>query len=817
MHVDLEASTVKSPGDGPPVAHLVGGAYLPADSDDGGFEGIELQLDVDLAMLLGAFFPERLVRKMLSGGKRKNRPAGASYADGRLQVWAQTTTKKGKTFRIEAGWSLARLVTMLMALDEVGDHPSLLVPDELGGTFATNDWRLSFRGSSKKVDRGGSSIRVAKTPLASLLDPRVAAHATLYLNLDVDELGRRLGAAIAHNSYVDLASVSLVIDGTGGGKPVSYAVTLGVSPKAAIDLVSLLPGGQPVRVGKAILDIVQDPGATADEVVYTSGALVDLMKETIADPQSALFDPRGMTAGDSAGLVYIGFSADTRTCLQMYRTAKRLRRAGVISGGIPRVADKVHDYFAADPDGVRQMIQWVSEHSDKELRKLGKTRKQAGNDEAMQAFARWYSQLPGELKQELARLDALADRLGMQFSAAGLHDGFNPGDAATRLRNLREAIARIEAGAEAAQVLRDLGGRGGDDAEARAKARQVYQQRLHADRPDGDGAEHPAHGDNAGGRDGHQGAAVDLNHLSTEELRALVRDGSVVVRRSGAKPRLVQVSAADRARAGTLLVRRLGVVGEGPQTAEQALEQANFAEELTKAQEKAGAMGLSYAALVRALEENPKWARKHGQGPDAFGASGMRANSVDYAILHRYLAAGLRPPGRRYRRHGDGKEIARGSRRRPRDGRRGDDEAAPCPADLGGAGPDAEPRLLGREGRAAAARARRRRRAAELLEGACPPGGRADAGDPRRAAGAEADQRAGRARYLSLLAGLPRGVHRRGREPRVTAGSGGGPGGTVCVLARRARAGPGVRRAAGDATDSVGHGDRLRARRAEAR
>lgn len=634
LHVDLDASTVTATDDGAPKAHLIGGAYLPADHDDGGFEGTVLELDVDLAMLLRAFFPDRLVQRMLSRSKQKHRPAGATFEDGRVEVWAQTTSKKGKTFRIEAGWSIARLVTMLMALDDVLDHPSLLVPDQLTGTFASRDWRLTFRGSKSKADRSGSAIQVAKTPLASLLDPRIAKHATLYLNLDVDELGRRLGSAIAHNSYVDLASVRMVIDSASGGKPVSYAVTLGVSPKAAIDLIALLPGGQPIRVGKAILDIVQDPGSTADEVIYTSDALVDLMKDTILDPQSALFDPRGMTLGDLAGLVYIGFSADTRRCLQMYRAAKRLRRAGVISGGIPRVADKVHDYFAADPESVRQMIQWVAEHSDKELRKLGKMRKQANNDEALRAFAGWYSQLPGELKQELGRLDALAEHLGIQFSAAGLQRGFNPGDAATRLRNLRQAIARIEAGAEAAQVLRELGGAGVGDTEAHAKARDTYQSRMR-DETARDGDSHPgAAPDHAQAERGDgAGAGVDVSQLSTSDLRALVRDGSVVVRHPGARPKLVRVDANDRARAGKLLASRLGVIGSGPESPEEALELARYAAELAKAEARAGAMGLDYPALARAIQENPRWVRKHGQGPDAFGAGNLSADSVDYAIF----------------------------------------------------------------------------------------------------------------------------------------------------------------------------------------
>lgn len=257
-------------------------------------DGRELALTLDLEALLAHLVPHH--RKWAT--KDQVKQPGKSHVTAALDVSPEgvemeaglnydTASGKHRELDLKVGWSLDQIIDIVTNLQEDKDgslklSAGQLVPERIEGSFATDKFQVTF--AKEKGHGSDYSCKVDDVPglptlLGAILDPETLAQSTLNLVFpSTDDLKAQLKQAVATGkAYVPLVGCAIGVPVAGSQEQTFYKVTFAVAPAAFRKLLYLIPAaGEILKAIDTVLDIVSDPIGTAQALVNTPEALLDM-------------------------------------------------------------------------------------------------------------------------------------------------------------------------------------------------------------------------------------------------------------------------------------------------------------------------------------------------------------------------------------------------------------------------------------------------------------------------------------------------------------------------------------------------------------
>ncbi|MEO9157022.1 MAG: hypothetical protein ABI591_15525 [Kofleriaceae bacterium] len=276
------------------------------DVDDAAITGgREIALTLDLEALLAHLMPSS--RKWQNKEQVKH-ASGTSFSaslgitedldhDGKqgdagveMSAALHHETKNGKhrDLELDVGWSIDQIIDVLLHMQEGKDggmtlSAGQLIPQRIHGSFATDRFRVDFGndGHASKYNCAVADVPGMSTLLGSVLDPESIKGSTLNLNLpSAGDIKDQIKKAISlHAAYIPIVGCSLGVPTTDPEHPKYYEITFSVAPAAFKKLLYLIPlAGEILKAVDTLLDVVSDPIGTAEAVINTPEALLDMVE-----------------------------------------------------------------------------------------------------------------------------------------------------------------------------------------------------------------------------------------------------------------------------------------------------------------------------------------------------------------------------------------------------------------------------------------------------------------------------------------------------------------------------------------------------------
>ncbi|MEM7159325.1 MAG: S8 family serine peptidase [Myxococcota bacterium] len=643
VRVDAARGQIEEDG-GATALKLRAAVYRPTTE---GYTGAELKLDVDFASLVGKFLGNRTVQKVRAkASSLKRPPLSVHVADGMAQVQYRYA-KKGETAELSASWSLGRLVTILLEYDEILEHPTRLAPDKIVGSLSNGKWTVSFQGGTTKANPAGMSLPLGSTPglteaVGLVLSPEVLDRSTLYLNIDKSDLAERAATAVAQWEPLRLADAVIVTKGRDASK--AFGVSVSLEPGAVLDLISAIPLGFWIKAARKFFEFAKNPEEAVDSVFYGSMGVYEALRAI----WSGDVDFSSLSGGDIGLLAITALDADMEYLVAVARTTRRLRETGFITkADLKDAKQNAADYAKHDQEKMREFIARVASMSDKQLRRLGRVRKEIGNDDVFNQLVTWSDSLPPQVVPKLQAIDKALEQMGWVADFSHLADGFDPAVAADRVGDMLVVAERIEAASTAAELRKVLQEAGFGPKEALRRAREAYDTRRgKGPTPKADPLDRYA-------------------ELNADQLLELLREGFVSIPKPPDGIEIVVLDSAHEQAVAQLLVSKLeegsatgpgGKPGKGkgkglgpkdgtPVQAAALLAQIRFNDRKAKARELAKDSRLTARQILIAQYWNPRWYNEHGVGPKDFDAPNLHVQSGSYAVFMAewQSMAGVRP------------------------------------------------------------------------------------------------------------------------------------------------------------------------------
>ena len=206
------------------------------------------------------------------------------------------TSKSGTQtdLELDVGWSLDQILDVLLHMHEGTDAqgaadgsmmPSAgsLIPERIHGSFATDKFKVDFGNDGKKSDYNCAvdAVPGLSSLLGAVLDPQTLAAATLNLNIpSKEEFAHKIKQSLASGAlFIPIGGCSLGVPTKEPGTEKYYEITFSVTPAAFKRLVLMIPGlGELYKFVSTLLDIASDPIGTAEAVINTPEALLDIVE-----------------------------------------------------------------------------------------------------------------------------------------------------------------------------------------------------------------------------------------------------------------------------------------------------------------------------------------------------------------------------------------------------------------------------------------------------------------------------------------------------------------------------------------------------------
>ncbi|MEO6774739.1 MAG: hypothetical protein ABI467_17320, partial [Kofleriaceae bacterium] len=380
-------------------------------------DGRELTLTLDLEALLAHLLPNH--RKWST--KDEVKKGGSSHIKTALDVSAQglemeaglnydTASGKHRELDLKVGWTLDQIIDLINNLHD--DHDGglelgagQLVPDRIEGSFATDRFKVTFTKGAKGTDDDAAyscpvaSVFGLSALLGAVLAPKTLEQATLDVRFpSAGELKGQLEEALhLGHAYIPLVGCAIGVPVAGAtGERTFYGITFAVAPSYFKKLLILIPGaGELLKALDMVLDVVTDPVGTAEALVNTPEALLDIaeaMPEVYGNIKKMGFKKLAM------GLL-LGSHPTVRQFVLASRIKKKLEAAGWKPGD-PNPTD-VGDI----PNGY---LEWVSKQDGEALvlgEQLDQLAKQSGI--AIEPDYEHYGGevLPGDVQAEISKIE----------------------------------------------------------------------------------------------------------------------------------------------------------------------------------------------------------------------------------------------------------------------------------------------------------------------------------------------------------------------------------------------------------------------------
>jgi hypothetical protein len=378
-------------------------------------DGRELALTLDLEALLAHLVPNH--RKWST--KDEVKKGGSSHVKAALDVSAErglemeaglnydTASGKHRELDLKVGWSLAQIIDILNNLEEDKDgslklSAGQLVPERIEGSFATDRFKVTFtksQAASTKYSCLVDEVPGLSTLLGSVLDPETLAKATLNLELpSADELKGQLKEALRlGHPYVPLVGCALGVPVAGApAQQTFYGITFAVAPSFFKRLLYLIPyAGEILKAIDTVLDVVSDPVGTAEALVNTPEALLDIAEEM----PEAYGNIKQMGFKKLAMGLMLGSHPTVRQFVLASRIKKKMEAAGW-KPGTPKPKDW--------DDIPTEYLEWVS-HQDADALVLGQELDQLAKQSGI-AIEPDYKHhgselLPGDVQAEISKIE----------------------------------------------------------------------------------------------------------------------------------------------------------------------------------------------------------------------------------------------------------------------------------------------------------------------------------------------------------------------------------------------------------------------------
>jgi len=356
LSLDLGKSPIEPLADGTHNVNLTGHIYTakgPAPQDDHApGVAVEHATSVTLTVSLEALLAQVLPRqrkfakqkqpppkpnstRMTLGFKQDLAPDEAGDQAGiELGLSSSHTSKKTgntRTVEVRAGWTAAKLLSILMNLDDIIsedgkplDALGLLTPDVVSGSFSNHLFKL---GVTNRGTKSGHAVRVGDLPIlpdimATFVDEKTANETIIHLELpDGPELASRFGSALLAGEFVKLGAASLEVPGAEHPFGAELALSLGFLKR----LAGFIPYvGIALKIIDGVAGFAKDPKGTAESILYTPELLYHFV-----DNAGAIFDKlSGMSAKDMA-LAFMMDDSTTKQAVYAARLKKKLDKAGI--------------------------------------------------------------------------------------------------------------------------------------------------------------------------------------------------------------------------------------------------------------------------------------------------------------------------------------------------------------------------------------------------------------------------------------------------------------------------------------------------------
>ena len=385
------------------------GVIYNAENDDTNRENVNVQgrkrvtAKVSLDALLAQVLPKRRrfdkpkdEKKLTPGSTRTNIDLGPTddlnhdkkTGDHGVEMSLEIArmNKKGKTreLAITAGWSLEQILDLLVRLDEVidesgmptGEAASLLVPQVLRGSFASDKFKLTFGndGAATDYNTSVSAVPGLGEVLQAFLPAATVAESKIHLAIaDPHTFVKGFKDALISGDFVELASCAIEVPQEPKHK--FYEITFSASAHIFRKLLYLIPyAGQILKLVDMAAGILKDPVGTLESIAYTP-ELLGQMWEFRGDIADALKDMSLKEILLTAALS----DASTKQAAMAGRIYRKLKKAGWKKG------DKKPADLGNIPD---DYLEWLGKQDEQALKafmelseKMQKLGLETGDDE----------------------------------------------------------------------------------------------------------------------------------------------------------------------------------------------------------------------------------------------------------------------------------------------------------------------------------------------------------------------------------------------------------------------------------------------------
>jgi hypothetical protein len=445
----------------------------------------------------------------------------------------------------------------------------------------------------------------------------------LHLDENLSVLPAKMAQALKDREDLVLASAYIVLPGSGGPGD-NYSLKISVKPGAIASLAMMIPGGFYVKLGKFLIDFVQDPEAKLDDMFYTVTALPLLLKHRDIFKK---IDWDSLSAKDVAMMVLLNDN-DTKGMYMSLKAFDKLVEAGHIDKDkLPKITGEMARKAAGrDQDAAREQIEKIYRMPMDELKKTAKMRKDAGSQEQYEKIIAFASSISVEHQVLMRKLVAMYEKKGIPLDTSDAKN-WSPEKAIQKLGKLEETLKRLEAGEVGNRIEAQLR-KGDKSGEGRDGDRAAEVARNHLD-----GKHEPGT------------PKLDVNALRADQLAQIVRDGYVVVDGPDGKKVVHHATPDERKQAKEALAKELDVKPDDALATYDAMNKQGLlgidAIETLEQLRRAG-VKLSEAQVDAATVANPKQLAAHKHGPEFFGAPGLAVDSIAYVVHIAKLQLALR-------------------------------------------------------------------------------------------------------------------------------------------------------------------------------
>lgn len=295
------------------------GVIYNAENDDDARENVKIQsrkritAGVNLDALLAQVLPKRRsfnkpkdTKKLTPGSTRTNVDLGTTDnlnhddktgdhgVEMKLEVARMNRKGKTRELSIQAGWSLQQILDLLLRLDEVIDEDgaptgaaaSLLVPQVLRGSFASDKFKLTFGndGGPTEYNAAVSAVPGLGEVLGAFLPAATVAESKIHLAMsDAHTVVKGFKNALVSGEFVELASCAIEVPNQPKNK--FYEITFSASAHVFRKLLYLIPyAGQILKLLDMAAGLLKDPVGTIESITYAPellGQMIEFMPDII--------------------------------------------------------------------------------------------------------------------------------------------------------------------------------------------------------------------------------------------------------------------------------------------------------------------------------------------------------------------------------------------------------------------------------------------------------------------------------------------------------------------------------------------------------